>query len=167
MKKTLLTLSIAAVFAVGASAAEFKAGTYTAKAPGIHGDVTVTVTFTKDKIADVKVTHSETPGIGSKAAELLPGRIVERPSPLETQADVIIVGGGGAGMSATILTRMNGLNVGLVEKMPFIGGAASISGGQVVAQGSKLEKAFGVTDDSVESMVKDFQANGHNLNDLS
>lgn len=51
MKKTLLTLSIAAVFAVGASAAEFKAGTYTAKAPGIHGDVTVTVTFTKDKIA--------------------------------------------------------------------------------------------------------------------
>ena len=40
MKKTLLTLSIAAVFAVGASAAEFKAGTYTAKAPGIHGDVT-------------------------------------------------------------------------------------------------------------------------------
>ena len=37
----------------------------------------------------------------------------------------------------------------------------------MVAQGSKLQKAFGVTDDSVESMVKDFQANGHNLNDLS
>ena len=160
MKKTLLTLSIAAVFAVGASAAEFKAGTYTAKAPGIHGDVTVTVTFTKDKIADVKVTHSETPGIGSKAAELLPGRIVERQSP---QVDGVT----GATMSATIRTRMNGLNVVLVEKMPFIGGAASISGGQVVAQGSKLQKAFGVTDDSVESMVKDFQANGHNLNDLS
>ena len=211
MKKTLLTLSIAAVFAVGASAAEFKAGTYTAKAPGIHGDVTVTVTFTKDKITDVKVTHSETPGIGSKAAELLPGRIVERQSPqvdgvtgatitstairtavadtvkqagadpaalvplaVKKQAknetvdtDVVVVGGGGAGMSATIRTRMNGLNVVLVEKMPFIGGAASISGGQVVAQGSKLQKAFGVTDDSVESMVKDFQANGHNLNDLS
>lgn len=211
MKKTLLTLSIAAVFAVGASAAEFKAGTYTAKAPGIHGDVTVTVTFTKDKIADVKVTHSETPGIGSKAAELLPGRIVERQSPqvdgvtgatitstairtavadtvkqagadpaalvplaVKKQAknetvdtDVVVVGGGGAGMSATIRTRMNGLNVVLVEKMPFISGAASISGGQVVAQGSKLQKAFGVTDDSVESMVKDFQANGHNLNDLS
>ena len=89
MKKTLLTLSIAAVFAVGASAAEFKAGTYTAKAPGIHGDVTVTVTFTKDKIADVKVTHSETPGIGSKAAELLraaslsvnPRRLTALPAP--------------------------------------------------------------------------------------
>lgn len=79
--------------------------------------------------------------------------------------DVVIVGGGGAGMSATIRTRMNGLDAVLVEKMPFIGGAASISGGQVVAQGSKLQKAFGVKDDSVESMMKDFLANGNNLND--
>ena len=62
---------------------------------------------------------------------------------------------------------MNGLDAILVETMPFIGGAASISGGQVVAQGSKLQKAFGSTEDSPESMIKDFQANGHNLNDLS
>ncbi|MBS6616827.1 MAG: FAD-binding protein, partial [Sutterella wadsworthensis] len=59
----------------------------------------------------------------------------------------------------------NGMNVILVEKMPYIGGAAAISGGQVVAQGSKLQKAFGSTEDSPESMIKDFMANGHNLND--
>ena len=81
--------------------------------------------------------------------------------------DVVIVGGGGAGMSATIRSRMNGLNVILVEKMPFIGGAASISGGQVVAQGSKLQKAFGSKDDSVDSMVQDFLKNGAGKNDLS
>ena len=68
-------------------------------------------------------------------------------------------------MSATIRGRMNGMNVILVEKMPYIGGAAAISGGQVVAQGSKLQKAFGSTEDSPESMIKDFMANGHNLND--
>lgn len=68
-------------------------------------------------------------------------------------------------MSATIHGRMNGLDVILVEKMPYIGGAAAISGGQVVAQGSKLQKAFGSTEDSPESMIKDFMANGHNLND--
>ena len=213
MKRTTIAMATAAVFASAAYAAPaFEAGTYQAKAPGMHGDVVVETTFAKDRIEAVKVVkQSETQGIGTKAVEVLPGRIVEAQSPnvdgvsgatLTSNAirtavadcvkqagvdpaslvplavkkagrdetlktDVVVVGGGGAGMSATIRTRMNGLDVVLVEKMPFIGGAASISGGQVVAQGSKLQKAFGSKDDSVESMVKDFLANGNNLNDLS
>lgn len=209
MKKTLIALAVASLCAAGASAAQFKAGTYTAKAPGIHGEVTVEVTFTADKIANIKVVkHEETVGIGSKAVEVLPGRMTEAQSPnvdgvtgatITTTAirtavsdcvkqagvdpatlvplvvkakggektlttDMVVVGGG-SGMSATIRGRMNGLDVILVEKMPYIGGAAAISGGQVVAQGSKLQKAFGSTEDSPESMIKDFMANGHNLND--
>ncbi len=212
-QKKLLATALVASFAIAASvasAATFKAGTYTASAPGIHGEITVEVTFTTDKIASVKVVQqTETLGIGSKAVEVLPGRIVERQSPaidgvagatvtstairkavedcvkqagvdpatlvpLAVKAkggektlttDMVVVGGGGSGMSATIRGRMNGLNVILVEKMPYIGGAAAISGGQVVAQGSKLQKEFGVKDDSPESMIKDFMANGHNLND--
>ena len=210
MKKTLIALAVASLCAAGAFAAQFKAGTYTAKAPGIHGEVTVEVTFTADKIANIKVVkHEETVGIGSKAVEVLPGRMTEAQSPnvdgvtgatITTTAirtavsdcvkqagvdpatlvplvvkakggektlttDMVVVGGGGSGMSATIRGRMNGLDVILVEKMPYIGGAAAISGGQVVAQGSKLQKAFGSTEDSPESMIKDFMANGHNLND--
>ena len=77
MKKTLIALAVAAAFASAAAAASFKAGTYTATAPGIHGDVTVEVTFTADKLADIKVTkQSETVGIGSKAVEQLPEAIV-------------------------------------------------------------------------------------------
>ena len=210
MKKTLIALAVASLCAAGAFAAQFKAGTYTAKAPGIHGEVTVEVTFTADKIANIKVVkHEETVGIGSKAVEVLPGRMTEAQSPnvdgvtgatITTTAirtavsdcvkqagvdpatlvplvvkakggektlttDMVVVGGGGSGMSATIRGRMNGLDVILVEKMPYIGGAAAISGGQVVAQGSKLQKAYGSTEDSPESMIKDFMANGHNLND--
>ena len=163
MKKTLIAFAVAAAFASAASAASFKAGTYTATAPGIHGDVTVEVTFTADKLADIKVTkQSETVGIGSKAVELLPGRMVAAQSPavdgvtgatITTEAirkavsdcvkqagvdpanlvplavkktggqktletDMVVVGGGGSGMSATIRGRMNGMNVILVEKMP-------------------------------------------------
>ncbi len=214
MKTKLIAFAAVAAFSAGAAWAspQFKAGTYQAKAPGIHGDVVVETSFSKDRIESVKVVkQTETQGIGTKAVDMLPGRIVDAQStkvdtlsgatitskaiqtavndcirqagvdpatlvPVvvkkaaatkELTTDVVIVGGGGAGMSATIRTRMNGLDAVLVEKMPFIGGAASISGGQVVAQGSKLQKAFGSTDDSVDSMVKDFLANGNNLNDLS
>ena len=102
---------------------------------------------------------------GGDPAQLKPIVLKVKAEHKNLTTDMIVVGGGGSGMSATIRGRMNGLHVVLVEKMPYIGGAAAISGGQVVAQGSKLQKAFGSTEDSPESMIKDFLANGHNLND--
>ena len=81
---------------------------------------------------------------------------------IETQ--LAIVGGGGAGMTAAIRARELGLDVVLLEKMAFMGGAISISGGNQVVSGSQMQKDLGVTDDSVESMVEDFMANGANLN---
>ena len=70
MKKTFAALAVAALFATAASAATFKAGTYTASAPGIHGAVTVEVTFTADKISAVKVVkQTETQGIGTLAVD--------------------------------------------------------------------------------------------------
>lgn len=102
---------------------------------------------------------------GGDPAALVPVQVKKSSAKKTYYTDMVVVGGGGSGMSASIRGRYNGLNVILVEKMPYIGGAAAISGGQVVAQGSKLQKAFGVTDDSVESMMQDFLANGHNLND--
>lgn len=102
---------------------------------------------------------------GADPALLTPVAIKNRAGAKSLSADMVVVGGGGSGMAATIEGRMRGLNVILVEKMPYIGGAAAISGGQVVAQGSKLQKAYGSTKDSPESMMEDFLANGHNLND--
>ena len=81
---------------------------------------------------------------------------------IDTQ--LVILGGGGAGMTAAIRARELGMDVTLVEKMAFMGGAISISGGNQVVSGSQMQKDLGVTDDSVESMVEDFMANGANLN---
>lgn len=82
----------------------------------------------------------------------------------DLSADLVIVGGGGAGMTAAIWAGELGLKTILVEKMPFMGGALSISGGNQVVMGSQLQKNAGVTDDSVKSMVDDFMKNGANLN---
>ena len=92
---------------------------------------------------------------------------VEKAAPTEEKTidtDLVIIGGGGAGMTAAIRANELGIHTTLIEKMSFMGGAISISGGNQVVMGSQMQKDLGVTDDSVESMVEDFMANGANLN---
>ncbi len=75
-------------------------------------------------------------------------------------ADAIVVGAGGAGMSAAIRLLELGKSVIMVEKTYRLGGCISVSGGNQVVCGSQLQQQAGVTDDTPESMVEDFQANG-------
>ena len=121
-------------------------------------------TFTSDAIFDAVADCVEQAG-GSVDALMTPPAEgeVERTQE-ELSADLVIVGGGAAGMTACMRAEELGLNVILLEKMSFMGGAISISGGNQVVMGSQLQKDCGVTDDSVESMVEDFLANGANLN---
>ncbi len=81
--------------------------------------------------------------------------------------DLVIVGGGAAGMIAAINAADRGLKVVLLEKMRFLGGASAICGGSVITQGSKLQKDLGVTDDTPSKMAYDLLDNGHQRNDLN
>ncbi|MGT2638104.1 oxidoreductase [Streptococcus ratti] len=83
---------------------------------------------------------------------------------LEETADVVVIGGGAAGIAASLRADELGLKTILVEKLSFIGGAISVSGGNQVVMGSKLQKEAGVTDDTVKSMFDDFMANGNGQN---
>lgn len=83
----------------------------------------------------------------------------------EIKTQVLVIGGGGAGITAAIAASNAGAEVVLIEKMPFLGGAASISGGQVNAGGSEYQKKYGVTNDSPSAIAKDLLAGGHELND--
>jgi flavocytochrome c len=47
---------------------------------------------------------------------------------IEKQADVVIIGGGGAGLAAAISAHENGAKVIVIEKMPRVGGNTLISG---------------------------------------
>lgn len=85
---------------------------------------------------------------------------------VELTTDVVVVGGGAAGIAASLRADELGLKTVLLEKMSFIGGAISVSGGNQVVTLSELQKEAGVTDDSVESMVDDFLKNGAQKNVL-
>ena len=213
MNKKLLSVLLALSMMTGAAAlAEgYTAGTYTGRADGRNGEITVDVTFSEDAITDIVVKdHQETAGIADAAINDLPGEIVASQSlavdaksgatftsegivnavadavaqaggdadalravpvekelsteTIEMTTDVVVVGGGAAGMAATVRLEQLGKNVILLEKASFLGGAISVSGGNQVVMGSKLQAEAGVTDDSVDSMVEDFMKNGANLN---
>ncbi|MGX7112007.1 NADH-dependent flavin oxidoreductase [Gemella cuniculi] len=83
---------------------------------------------------------------------------------VEEETDVVIVGGGAAGISSALRADELGLRVTLIEKQAFIGGAISISGGNQVVLGSKLQKQLGVEDDTPELMYEDFMKNGNGKN---
>jgi fumarate reductase flavoprotein subunit len=127
-------------------------------------DTVAGATITSEAILDA-VADCVTQAGGD--AEALKNAEVAEAEPTEEETidtDLVIIGGGGAGMTACIRAEELGLNVVLVEKMSFMGGAISVSGGNQVVMGSQLQIDAGVTDDSVESMVEDFMANGANLN---
>ncbi|WP_312641488.1 flavocytochrome c [Hydrogenoanaerobacterium sp.] len=212
MKKLLnralcVLLSVAMVFTVtactgkGASssqaeAGKFKAGTYTAAAKGMGGDVAVEVVLTADKIESIKVTsHKETPGIGDLPIEQIPNKIVEiqglgvdtvagatitssaiiaavtdclkqagadtealkaikgdaaqKAEDVTLDADVVVIGAGGAGLAAAVTAHQAGSSVIVIEKMPKVGGNTILAGGALNAVDEGSETAI-ANDDSVE-----------------
>lgn len=68
------------------------------------------------------------------------------PSSLKKSYDVIIVGSGGAGMTASIEAKDAGMNPVILEKMPMAGGNTSKASAGLNASETSVEKAQGVTD---------------------
>ena len=78
--------------------------------------------------------------------------------------DVVVIGSGGAGLSAAIMAKEAGSSVVVLEKMPYIGGNSNFASGGMNAAGTKQQLAAGVTEDSPELFYKDTMKGGHNLN---
>lgn len=60
--------------------------------------------------------------------------------------DVIVVGGGGAGMTAAIIAKDAGANVMILEADDKLGGATWLSGGVIYAAGTSVQRAQGIED---------------------
>ncbi|WAH97424.1 FAD-dependent oxidoreductase [Arthrobacter sp. MMS18-M83] len=79
---------------------------------------------------------------------------------MTTTADVLVIGGGGSGLSAAISAATSGATVILLEKCPKVGGSTAMSVGSFTAANTSYQYRAGVND-SIELFVADMKvANG-------
>ena len=65
----------------------------------------------------------------------------------DEEFDAIVVGSGFAGSAAMVSIMDNGLrNVLMIDKMPYLGGNSSISGGSFAISGTYIQKQDGIDD---------------------
>jgi hypothetical protein len=70
--------------------------------------------------------------------------------------DVVVVGGGIAGLSAALEATAIGASVLLVEGQGVLGGSSSLSGGIIMAAGTSVQRRTGI-EDSPEALLRDYQ----------
>ena len=82
----------------------------------------------------------------------------------ELTTDIVIIGAGGAGMTAAINATQAGKDVILVEMMPYAGGNTTKATGGMNAAETHYQKEQGI-EDSVKQFIEDTMTGGHNIND--
>ena len=125
-----ITLAVLAAFAIaGTCSAAVKDGTYTKTVTGHNAPITVTVDIKGGKIASIATKDLESPGVGKVAIKKLEDSVIKNQSttikdclkqagaekgdfnkhitdankaPVTERADVVIVGGGGAGLASAV-----------------------------------------------------------------
>ena len=73
--------------------------------------------------------------------------------------DIVIVGAGGAGLAAAVSAGESGAELVVLEKTPFIGGAAALSSGGFNVAESRIQKEQGIPD-TVETFIQDVYVRG-------
>ena len=83
----------------------------------------------------------------------------------EYTADVVVVGGGGAGLAAAISAEQNGAKVIVIEKLDILGGSTNVSEGALNAVDPVRQGAQGI-EDSFEKFITQTYEGGHKIGDM-
>ncbi len=79
-------------------------------------------------------------------------------------ADIVVIGAGGAGLTAATEAANKGAKVIVLEKMNIVGGNTNYSTGGINASYTKEQERLGIKDDK-ETFFNDTMKGGYNLND--
>ena len=82
----------------------------------------------------------------------------------EIETGVVVIGAGGAGMTAAIMLQQAGVDFVLLEKMPYAGGNTTKATGGMNAAETHYQKEQGI-EDSTALFAADTMKGGHALND--
>ena len=83
----------------------------------------------------------------------------------DVDSDILVIGGGGCGLIASLAAAQKGAGVFLVEKEKTVGGNTSLSQAMVPAAGTRFQKEAGI-EDSVELMTQDILHKNDHGSDL-
>lgn len=136
---------------------------------GIAG-ATVTSTAIKTAITEALVKA----GIDPSAFEVEVSTLPVEKTDETLECEVLVVGAGGAGLTAAVRANQEGADVLIIEKMSMVGGNSNRAEGGMNAAGTKLEEELGLLDDSLidgdndlrstlENYIADTYRLGHDL----
>jgi fumarate reductase flavoprotein subunit len=104
-------------------------------------------------VPDTDVTEPDGTGRPDHAAR--PDHDPRPDHDLRPDYDVVVVGGGFAGLAAALEASAAGASVLLAEAEPRLGGSSELSGGIVMAAGTSVQRAAGITD-SAAALARDY-----------
>lgn len=100
----------------------------------------------------------------SMAIDAAYGRKQAKKEYADTECDVVVIGGGGAGLSTAIEATSLGAKVIVLEKRGYLGGNTNSSTGGINAAETRFQEAKGIND-SKDVFYNDIMTGGHNIND--
>ena len=137
------------------------------EANSILVDAVTGATVTTDAIREGVRNALIAAGLDPTVFEVAPeaqGPVERTPETLD--CDVVIVGAGGAGLTAAIQATQDGAKVIVLEMMPMVGGNSLKATGGMNAAGTRFQEALGITDSGVQEFIEDTMNGGHQLNNI-
>lgn len=117
-----------------------------------------------DAVSGASFTSDATFDAIENAVKASKGIPVDRITYKNGSTDIVVIGAGGAGLSAATQAASSGLEVIVLEKMGIAGGNSNFSTGGLNASETRIQRQLGI-EDSNEQYFEDTMKGGHNLND--